>query len=352
MKKIMTSVVLSIASVGAFAAADTAKRGGVYSEYLICGTGAGCASKSSGGVADSGKKYTLNNPFYQPQKGAFTTVTDFGYNINKVGFTITDVGGLPSDFGGQSGKYSAKALTVAEHLAYGITEEVAVKGLIRLAAPKKSITWNTGQPRINGTDSPEIDLVGIGVQWRANNNLWITSLSGVYESIIDVASVFDGEIKVGHKSDNTIVYGFGHATYFGWNKGNGYDSYGFGLTNEEGETLFFSQEMNVSSSTYFNIGGGVFTAFNSDWSVDGQLFYSYAQWHNQVAVRLAVNFQPQKRLSLSLYGQAALIDSADKFDDSVVRYKEDVGDLIPLEGAARFDNYSDVFFGLQITATF
>jgi len=348
MKKVIISVLLSIASAAAFAAAaptaETSKRGGIYSEYQICGTGGGCSSKQSGGVADSGKKYTLNNPFYQPQKGAFTTVTDFGYNINTIDFAIS--GGR---WDGERGKYSGKTLSVAEHLAYGITEEVAVKALVRLASPKYSMTWNSGHPRDDQNDGPEVDLVGIGVQWRANNNQWITSLSGVYESMFGVASILYGDAKIGHKSDNTIVYGFGAATHFSWKNSLGY---GVGLVNQAGDTILFTQELNVSSSTYLNIGGGVFTAFNSDWSVDGQLFYSYAQWHDQVAARLAVNFQPLKRLSLSLYGQAALIDSADKFNDSHVECKNAGDALSTPNGTAKFGNYSDLFFGLQITATF
>jgi hypothetical protein len=293
------------------------------------------------------RKYNLNNPFYQPKQGDFASVTDLSYRDNSLEFSV-----LPGTGGWQNhaGKYSATSTVAAEHLSYGISDDFAVIGGLEFAKSNLDINWDTISAPFNhdkGSDS-KLDMWGFGAQWRfVNNDKWIGTLMGTYEKMVDVANVFTGDVKAGYKVNNMTVYGFGRLYMLDW-EGEGY---GFGLTNQYDQIEYFTLEPTASSSVYYDLGMGVFTAINKDWSTDLTLGYSDAEWHTQVWGRASVSYQPWKNAAFTLYGKIALMDSADDFNESTIIFVNNDGS-VSMEGVAAFDNYSDTTVGLQLTLAF
>jgi hypothetical protein len=248
-------------------------------------------------------------------------------------------------------------MSATEHLSYGVTDDVTILGSVRFAKSNLDIHWDTILPSLEWSDDNnaanakvKLDLWGAGVLWRFKNDSdWIANLFGAYESMTDVGSVFIGEAKVGYKNDDTTIYGFGRATYLDWKSSGGY---GFGMTNQHGQTEYFSEKENVSSSVYYDLGAGIFAALNPDWSADVQLLYSYAEWHSQIAGRASISYQPWRNAAINLYGQIALWDSADGFDKSEVYLWQNDGSSQGRQGTAKFDNYSDWYAGMQLVLAF
>jgi hypothetical protein len=333
--------------------ARSKRAGELYKNFNGC-DGDGCAKTSRSFRAELKKtaderKYNLNNPFYQPLADGFASVTDLSYGGNSLDFVMLQDGAAWQN---HIGKYSGETVSATEHLSFGITDDVTVIGSARLSKSYLNIHWDTMAAPFNndrGETKAKLDLWGVGAIWRfMDNSDWIANIMGAYESLVDVASAFVGEAKVGYKNDDTMVYGFGRATYLDWKNNSGY---GFGLTNQYGQSEFFYEKENVSSSTYYDLGVGIFAAMNPDWSADAQLLYSYAEWHSQIAGRASVSYQPWKNAAISLYGRIALWDSADGFDKSAVWFKNNVGGWTR-NGTAKFDNYSDWTVGAQLTLAF
>jgi hypothetical protein len=331
------------------------RRSDLYRDFRGCGD-VGCEKTTRSARAETnkisgGRKYNLNNPFYQPMKGGFSSVTDLSYRQNSLNFAMLPDGALWQN---HKGKYTADTMSVAEHLSYGITDDVTVLGSARFARNKLNIHWDTlPSPWNDDTsdgDKIKLDLWGAGVLWRFKNDSdWIASLFGAYESLTDAGSAFIGEVKAGYKNDDTTIYGFGRAMYFDWKGDMGY---GFGMKNQHGQTEYFSEKENVSSSVYYDLGVGIFAALNPDWSVDAQVLYSDAEWHSQIAGRASVSYQPWINASLNLYGQVALWDSADGFDKSAVWFWQNDGTPGQRVGTAKFDKYSDWQGGIQLVLAF
>lgn len=299
---------------------------------------------------EDGRKYNMNNPFYQPLKMQFASVTDLSYIGNGLDFEILPPAG-PNNWLNHTGKYSANNISVTENLSFGVTDSVSIIGQARFTSSKLKLNWPQATPPgdIDKAADNKVDLWGIGAQWRViNDKDWIVSVLGAYQNMTDAASVMTGEAKIGYKNDDTTIYGFGRVMSLKWDNDSGY---GFGLKNQSGQTIYFAVVGQASSSIYYDAGVGIFAALDKDWSIDAQLTYSDVEWHNQIAGRLAVAYQPWKNISIGAYGRIALWDSADGFDDATVWFMQNNG-AVSQEGKAAFDNYSDWTAGLQVTAAF
>jgi hypothetical protein len=156
--------------------------------------------------------------------------------------------------------------------------------------------------------------------------------------------MFVAEAKAGYKNDDTVIYGFVRGYYVNWDG----SSYGLSLQSQDGDITQFTLSNN-GSVLYYDIGAGIFAALNEDWSVDANLTYTSADWHEQIALGAAVAYQPWRNTAIRLYGRIALWDSADGFESRIDNWLPDVAYL---SGTAKFDSYSDMSVGIQLRLLF
>jgi hypothetical protein len=332
--------------------------GNLYKEYSGCGE-EGCAQSQRSVRAEtsrqaSERKYNLSNPFYQPLKGQFASATDLGYVSNGLDFKILDDSWGQSsiyDWRNQTGKYTFDSIQVIENLSIGITDDVSLVLGGRYSSSDLKFHWDQGHPgyQDDTQSTNKLDMLGAGILWRfANTSSWIANIGGYYQKMLDVASIITGNMKIGYKNDDTTVYGFGQAMMVSWDSDGGY---GFGLTNQHDQGVYFSQKDSGKSSTYFDVGAGIFTAINNDWSADLSLAYSSAEWHSQVAGTAVLSYQPWQNAALSLFGRIALWDDAEGFE-SPVWFKNDNTTAYVRVGTAKYGKYSDVSGGMRLTLAF
>jgi len=292
--------------------------------------------------AEAKRKYYLAHPFFQPLQGRFGSVTDLAYTSNSYDIKLTPLPGFVlSD---NSAKWDMSQWAVKEDLSYGITDKLAVVGMIRYQNSQYTMKWSDPATPNDSMRDSGIDLYGLGLQWRVYDSAdWIATLSGYYQYQKDIANMGILDLKAGYKVGTSTIYGLARGWWVGF-KGN---SYGNGVTDGT-ETLFIAYKTDVSNAYYLEGGVGVFTVLDEDWTLNLEAVVGNYDWHNQATLKGAIGWQPGESFALNLYGKAAVWDSAEGKDlgfwwsDPVT-----TGGAFQQLGTAHLSNYSEWTVGLQ-----
>lgn len=266
------------------------------------------------------RKYFLAHPFFQPLKGKFGSVTDFAYAENNFKFDLGDytITGLESDLNtvnhapeyiytyGVSGKSETTQFLVKEDFSYGITDTLAVIGMVQYDSTKTKFKYSDGSPS-DSYSSSGLNLFGIGLQDRfVDNDEWIAMISAYYQHQKDTANTFIGELKAGYKIDRTTVYGLLRAGYTRLTKGNIYGSY----VEDGDDYMMLSYKTDTKDIFQIEGGLGAFAVLNKYFTLNGELIYGHYDWHEQLNIKGAIGWQPGDMFALNLYGMVSLYDSA------------------------------------------
>ncbi|MCL1891793.1 MAG: hypothetical protein FWF97_00640 [Alphaproteobacteria bacterium] len=257
---------------------------------------------------------TLSDPFFQPRSGHVGSLTDIGLAWNSYDFEIVPATG---PWGGLTGNWKASEFFIKEDLSVGITDEVAVLGMIKYSNTKYQMHWNSYAPLLlpASTDKMSdsgISIWGLGLQWKFyEDDEWVANVGGFFQSA-EIANNLMLAGKVGYKvTPETMVYGLANLAYIMWDD----SSYGNGIIDNAGQVAYIAFERDVTNSIYVEGGAGVFHKFTDQWSADLQGIFGSYSWHSQLSARAAIYWQPMDSLALGLYGKTSLWDSANSAKD-------------------------------------
>lgn len=289
------------------------------------------------------RKYYLAHPFFQPLAGQFGSVTDLSYTMNSYDILLSPLGdGTVSD---PNGKWDMGQFSIKEDFSYGITDRFAVLAMAKYDMSEYKFDWSTAPD--DSMDDNGFNLFGLGVQWRfADTADWIATLSAYYQYQHDISNNVILDLKGGYKLGRSTIYGLGRAWYVNFD-GN---SYGNGITGvtEDGTpaTLFLAYDTDVDNVFYGEVGLGIFSVLDEDWTLNFEGVFGYYDWHNQLSIKAALGWQPNDWFALNLYGKMAVYDSADGKDLSYWGTDANTG-IFSHMGDANIDNYSEATIGLQ-----
>lgn len=317
------------------------KRSNLYKEYEgRTSTSADRTSRTDSSRTAAQRKYYLSHPFFQPLKGKFGSVTDMGYTTSSYDFVINQTSGPAlSDL---EAKWKMTQFAVKEDVSYGITDNVAVLGMMRFDSSKYAMDWETAADD-EMTDS-SMNLYGLGLQWRlVDNSKWISTVSGYYQKQKDMASFYAVDLKAGYKTSSSTIYGLAR----GWLVDFDGNSYGNGISSDDA-ALFIAYKTGDSKATYFEGGVGVFSVLEADWTLNLEAVMGNYDWHNQGTLKAAIGWQPYDSFALNFYVKTAIYDNADGKDLGFWWYEPAAGvtELTNI-GTARIDNNSETSVGLQ-----
>jgi hypothetical protein len=301
------------------------------------------------------RKYYLAHPFFQPQQGKFSSLTDLAYTTNSYGFELSDPNAGSGSWGdyGLSGKWKSKQLSIKEDVGYGITDRVSAVGSARYSNAKYEFNWN---PPVNVADRLDqqknsgFDVLGLGMQWRFYDDAeWIAYMGAYYQWWKDLANVIAADTKVGYKiNSNATFYGLARLHYTSWDE----NSYGNGISNSgTGRNLYLSYKENTKNSFYYEGGVGFFTVLSEDFTLNLETVFGNYDWHNQGSFLAAFGWQPSQQFALNLYAKLNLYDSADDAK-SLKMYAWNTGGPVYYQGEASLGKYKESTFGLQAMFTF
>ncbi len=310
------------------------------------------------------RKYFLAHPFFQPLKGKFGSVTDLSYawnsydiEFNPIEFIYDGNGFTMPAFGGA--KWDMTQLSVKEDFSFGITDRIALIGMLRYDSSDYKFDWSDPTSPTDKMDDSGINLYGIGGQWRfLDNAQGIGTLSAYYQKQKDVSNNFLLELKAGYKVQSSTIYGLARGWYVDFEG----TSYGNGI---EGVTadgrpggVFLAYETDADKTFYIEGGVGVFSVLDEDWTLNAEAVFGNYDWHNQMSIKGAIGWQPNDWFALNIYAKTALYDSADGKDVSAWFYGLTVdadNDMVPETyvdswvhaAQAKIDNYSETTIGVQ-----
>ena len=167
------------------------------------------------------RKYFLAHPFFQPLGGKFGSITDVSFTNSSYDFTINqtvpfvDKYGytLGNPFTGIVGTWETDMFAIKEDFSYGISDRVAVLGMLQYNSSDYEIKYSDGSPTDKMDDSG-LNLYGLGLQWRfVDNDQWIAMASGYFQHQKDIANNFLLEAKAGYKIQKSTIYGLARAWY-------------------------------------------------------------------------------------------------------------------------------------------
>ncbi len=314
------------------------------------------------------RKYFLAHPFFQPLGGKFGSITDLSYMNNSYDFTINqtiplyDENGVAfSSMSGLTASWDANVVSVKEDFSFGISERVAVLGMIQYQSSDYETTYSDGSPS-DKMDNNDINMYGLGLQWRfVDNDQWIAMASGYFQHQKDTSNNILLEAKAGHKIQQSTIYGLGRF----WHIDLENDLYGNTIYGRDGygNLSMFFLPYGSSSPTYIEGGLGVFSVLNKDWTLNVEATFGNYDWHNQASVRAAIGWQPNDWFALNLYAKTSIYDDAnDKnldlyYQNPMVYIDNGSGTNVPLTalapiGNANLDKYSEMNIGLQMIFQF
>lgn len=295
------------------------------------------------------RKYYLAHPFFQPLGGKFGSVTDLSYTDNSYKINLTPVTGF--SISDPKATWSTKQFSVKEDFSYGITDRIAVLGMLRYDSAKYKFDWTTAPD--DEMDDNDLNMFGLGGQWRfVDNDKWIATASAYYQHQKDISDNVILDIKAGYKVARSTIYGLARGWYVDFD-GN---SYGNGIEgkNESGheQSLFLAYKTDVSNAFYFEGGLGVFSVLDEDWTFNLEGIFGTYDWHNQASLKAALGWQPTDWVALNLYAKMAVYDSADdkKLDYYVYGAETSAGvyqDSWVKHGTADVNDYKETTVGLQ-----
>ena len=345
-------------------------RSALYKQYEGANSSSARATKTTQRTTRSEKivnkmrrKYFLAHPFYQPLGGMFGSHTDFSYNMNSYDFTINQTvpvwnstaGEYQNLLNGLGGKWDMTGFSIKEDFSYGITDQIAVLAMARFDIDDYEFKWDDGTA--DKDDETSLKVLGLGAQWRfVDNEKWIATASAYFQNQKDVANNFVLDLKGGYKVSTSTIYGLGRAWYVDFED----NAYGVGLDKPNGN-FFLAYDDDASSATYFELGAGVFSVLNQDWTLNVEAVFGAYDWHNQASIKGAIGWQPNEWFALNLYAKTSFFDSAD--DKKVNMYyggdgiyasqtDAELGEnaLTGLQhiGSAELSDYAEMTLGAQV----
>lgn len=241
------------------------------------------------------RKYFIANPFYQPLKGQFGSVTTGEYMKGTYKF-------------GNAGDTIDRKLTewsIKEDLSYGLTDRISLQAMAKYNFDK--LIWENSFGDSDSYKSNELNVYGFGIQGRiVDTNDWISTLSGYYEHQKHGVDYFIADLKAGYKVSTSTIYGLVR----GWAINMDGDIYGDYM---QDATTWGMLVYGDAKDTLFmgELGLGVWSVLAEDWTLNIEGLYGLYDWHNQLSVKGAFGWQPNDWFALNLYAKTSLYDSAD-----------------------------------------
>ena len=255
------------------------------------------------------RKYFLAHPFYQPLQGQFGSITDLSYTNSGYDFALSGVlnNTLFPGWEGMNADWKATQFAIKEDFSYGITDKIALIGMLRYEMNKYKFHWD-----IDGSTDEQKDdglnLFGLGAQFRVVDTAdWIGEVSAYFEHQKDVANDFMLELKAGYKVSRSTIYGLLRGQYLAIDG----DAYGNGLEISDPTRAMFMAYKIDDKAFYIEGGAGVFSVLDEDWTLNVEGIFGHYDWHNQFGVKGEIGWQPNDWFALTLYAHASLYDSAD-----------------------------------------
>lgn len=350
-----------------------ANRSALYKQYEGANSSAARATKTTKRTTRSEqvvnkmrRKYYLAHPFFQPLGGMFGSITDFSYTMNSYDFTInqtlpvwnTGTGAYENVLNGLGGKWDMTRFAVKEDFSYGITDRIAVLGMLEYDMSDYKFEWDDDSPDDKMDDSG-VNLFGLGAQWRfVDNTDWIATASAYFQHQKDVSNNFLIELKGGYKVSKSTIYGLARGWYLDLD-GN---SYGNGVegkdVNGNSALMYIPYQVGDSNVMYFEAGLGVFSVLNEDWTLNVEGLFGNYDWHNQASIKGAIGWQPNDWFALNLYVKTAFYDSANDKDLDLYWMEPSIQaqaadgtefylDHLTQIGTVKLDNYAETSIGVQ-----
>ena len=254
------------------------------------------------------RKYYLAHPFFQPLQGKFGSITDFAYNMGSYDIDLT---AAPSwSLSDPKASWDMKQFAIKEDFSYGITDRVAILGMLRYEINKYKFDWSASPD--DKMDDDGLNMFGLGAQWRfVDNTDWIATASAYFQHQKDIANNFILDLKAGYKVSRSTIYGLVRGWYVdfdGTAYGNGIK--GIDVGNHE-EAIFVAYDDDAKHAIYVEGGLGVFSVLDEDWTLNVEGIFGHYDWHNQFSIKGAIGWQPNDWFALNLYAKTTLYDSAD-----------------------------------------
>ncbi len=333
------------------------KRSDLYKQYDAAKSSSAKATKTTVRTTRSEKivnklnrKYYLAHPFFQPLGGNFGSITDFSYNQNSFDFDLplTLVSSLDParqiPFAG--GEWKSNTFSIKEDFSYGITDTVALVAMAKydMADYEFKYDFSNGDAAKSKMDDDNLNLFGIGAQWRAiDNEKWIATAMAFYQHQKDFANTLALDLKAGYKVSRSTIYGLVRGWYLDLDE----NSYGAIVDNSE-EIFYIAYDTDVKDMFYVEGGLGVFSVLNQDWTLNVEGVFGNYGWHNQASVKAALGWQPNDWFALNLYAKSSIYDSADDKDLNVYMQQADMGlNSLTQIGTAKIDNANEMSLGVQ-----
>lgn len=293
------------------------------------------------------RKYFLAHPFYQPLGGMFGSHTDLSYNNSSYDFTMS------LNQGDVTGKWDMSGFSIKEDFSYGITDRVAILGMLQYDMNEYKFEWDDGSPD-DKMDDDGLNLFGLGAQWRfVDTDEWIATASAYFQHQKDISNNFLIELKGGYKVSKSTIYGLAR----GWYVDLDGNSYGNGVVGNDSagntQALYIPYYVGDGNVAYLEAGLGVFSVLNEDWTLNVEAVFGDYDWHNQGSIKGAIGWQPNDLFALNLYAKVAFYDSADSKTKDIWYQSADLGkpDWTKI-GTVKLDNYAETKIGLQVMFQF
>ena len=104
------------------------------------------------------RKYYLAHPFFQPLKGKFGSITDFGYNMGSYDIALTEAEGF--SLSDTKAAWDMKQFAIKEDFSFGITDRIAVLGMLRYEINKYKFDYaSAGASASAGAASPSLSTI-------------------------------------------------------------------------------------------------------------------------------------------------------------------------------------------------
>lgn len=299
------------------------------------------------------RKYFLAHPFFQPLGGKFGSITDLSYNNSSYKVALTPTAG--ASISDANAKWTTDQFAIKEDFSYGITDRIAVLGMLRYDSSKYKFDWSNPTTPNDSMDDNGLNMFGLGAQWRfIDNDKWIATASAYYQHQKDVSNDFILDIKGGYKIGSSTIYGLGRAWYMNFD-GDAYGNSIMGQTADGRDAgIFLAYKTDTSSALFVEGGLGVFTVLDQDWTFNLEAIFGNYDWHNQASLKAAIGWQPNDWVAINLYGKASIYDSADDKTISYygygVEYPAGSGTYLNqwlYQGDAKISDYTEMNIGLQ-----
>lgn len=330
-----------------------ANRGSMYKQYASGNSQTVRTSRAETVRSELKRKYYLAHPFYQPLQGKFGSITDLNYSTSGYDFKLNGMLSSPVDFSileGTGASWKATQFAVKEDFSFGITDRIALVGMLRYESNKYKFNWDY-DASTDKQDDDGLNMFGFGAQFRVIDTAdWIGELAAYFEHQKDVSNDYVLELKAGYKVSRSTIYGLARAWYLDIDG----DAYGNGLEVKDPtdpRAMFVAYKID-DKAVYVEGGLGVFSVLDEDWTLNVEGIFGHYDWHNQFSIKGEIGWQPNDWFALTAYARASLYDSADNKNLDFFWYQPaQVGTgydtNLKQAGKASIDGYKEMTVGLR-----